>query len=105
MRAIILFISALNTIIDLSIYLQAIPEKVKQYCHLGDSLVVMSRYKLVLATCVNAGTFYSLSLRRDHFTHVYIDEAGQATEPECLIPIGLGAEGQVLSQPPWPNLV
>lgn len=32
-----------------------------------------------------------------HFTHVFLDEAGQATEPESLIPIGLLFEktGQV----------
>lgn len=32
-----------------------------------------------------------------HFTHVFLDEAGQATEPESLIPISLVSEkhGQV----------
>jgi putative helicase MOV10L1 len=23
-----------------------------------------------------------------HFTHVFVDEAGQATEPEILVPLG-----------------
>lgn len=34
-----------------------------------------------------------------HFTHVFLDEAGQATEPETLIPLGLLSEegGQVKS--------
>ncbi|KAF7246630.1 RNA helicase Mov10l1, partial [Varanus komodoensis] len=33
-----------------------------------------------------------------HFTHVFVDEAGQATEPECLIPLGLISEntGQIV---------
>ncbi|XP_015267285.1 PREDICTED: putative helicase Mov10l1, partial [Gekko japonicus] len=33
-----------------------------------------------------------------HFTHVFVDEAGQASEPECLIPLGLVSEtsGQVV---------
>jgi len=77
-------------------FLKAITAKVKPYCCINESLLHTSRYKIVLTTCVNAGMFYALSLRRDHFTHVYVDEAGQATEPECLIAIGLGAEGQVL---------
>lgn len=36
--------------------------------------------------------------RLGHFTHVILDEAGQASEPESLIPIGLisEADGQVV---------
>ena len=75
--------------------LQAIPEKVRLYCHPDEELIITARHKIVLTTCVTAGMFYSLSLPPDHFTQVYVDEAGQATEPECLIPIGLGSTGQV----------
>ena len=78
-------------------YYQVVPEQIRQYCHVGEALLFTARYKVVLTTCVNAGTFYALGLSRDHFTHVYVDEAGQATEPECLIPVGLGASGQVRS--------
>lgn len=36
-------------------------------------------------------------LRVGHFTHFFLDEAGQATEPESLIPLSLISErdGQV----------
>ena len=37
------------------------------------------------------GTLHSLGLSIGHFTHVFVDEAGQATEPECLVPISLQA--------------
>lgn len=38
-----------------------------------------------------------LCSRVGHFTHVFVDEAGQASEPECLIPLGLMSDvsGQV----------
>ncbi|ELT94746.1 hypothetical protein CAPTEDRAFT_99205, partial [Capitella teleta] len=55
--------------------------------------------RIVVSTCSSAGNLYALALRPGHFTHVFIDEAGQATEPECLIPIGLVAchtSGQVV---------
>lgn len=54
---------------------------------------------MVLAT-IGLGKLSFLCLplvRVGHFTHVFLDEAGQATEPESLIPIGLLSEkdGQV----------
>lgn len=40
----------------------------------------------------------SFNSRLGHFSHVILDEAGQASEPESLIPIGLISEanGQVI---------
>ena len=56
--------------------------------------------RIIVSTCVTAGILYSLGLPVGHFTHVFIDEAGQATEPEALIPLGLlaGTDGQVIKR-------
>ena len=47
----------------------------------------IKKYRIVVVTCVTAGVLYALGIPDSHFTHVMIDEAGHATEPECIIPI------------------
>ena len=42
-----------------------------------------------MATCSTAGYLGGLGLGVGHFSHVFVDEAGQATEPECLLPVGM----------------
>ncbi|XP_078488067.1 RNA helicase Mov10l1-like [Ciona intestinalis] len=76
--------------------MQAMPTVVQQYCHPYEAMRATARYRIVLTTCCNAGNFYTLQLKSDHFSHVFVDESGQANEPECLVPIGLAAKGQII---------
>ena len=48
---------------------------------------ITSRYRVVVCTLVTAGRLVSANLPQGHFTHIFIDEAGQAVEPETLIPL------------------
>ncbi|KAF7701979.1 hypothetical protein HF521_001262 [Silurus meridionalis] len=75
-----------------------IPEVLRQYCHAGEDVRHASFHRIVVSTCTSAGMFYQIGLRVGHFTHVFLDEAGQATEPESLIPLGLVFEktGQIV---------
>ena len=41
--------------------------------------------KIIVCTLVTAGRLVSANFPSEHFTHIFIDEAGQATEPETLI--------------------
>ncbi|XP_075225443.1 putative RNA helicase armitage [Lycorma delicatula] len=50
---------------------------------------VLGRHRVTVGTCVTLGILYNMGFPRGHFTHVLIDEAGQATEPEILIPLAL----------------
>lgn len=75
---------------------ESIPKNVQLYCRKEEEVEKIARYRIILTTCVNAGVFYNLNLKSKHFTHVCIDEAGQATEPETLIPIGLCHKGVVV---------
>ncbi|XP_049290312.1 probable RNA helicase armi isoform X1 [Anopheles funestus] len=88
---------------------EAVPEHLVQYCAtvdvaderntLGDVLVTESglrmkfqakhigRHRVTISTCLGIGSLMMMSFDPNHFTHVIIDEAGQAIEPETLIPI------------------
>ncbi|GCB60273.1 hypothetical protein scyTo_0009148 [Scyliorhinus torazame] len=75
-----------------------IPEIVQLYSKDGEDLWDAARYRIIISTCSTAGLFYQIGLRPGHFTHVFVDEAGQASEPECLIPLLLLSEedGQIV---------
>ena len=53
-------------------------------------------YRVVVVTLCSAGRLVSEGIPEGHFTHVFIDEAGQASEPEALIPLAglLGEKGE-----------
>ena len=73
------------------------PPHLLPHCMDTNSATTAARYRVVVSTCVTAGLLYSLGLAVGHFSHVFVDEAGQATEPECLIPLGMlaGSDKQV----------
>jgi helicase MOV-10 len=47
----------------------------------------LKKYKVVVSTCISASVPHSIGVPAGHFSHVFIDEAGQACEPEALIAI------------------
>ncbi|XP_022790587.1 putative helicase mov-10-B.1 [Stylophora pistillata] len=48
---------------------------------------LISDYRIIVTTLITAGRLVSALFPRNHFTHIFIDEAGHATEPECIIPV------------------
>ncbi|NWX51214.1 M10L1 helicase, partial [Steatornis caripensis] len=77
---------------------EQIDDVVKPYCKDGDDIRKALWFRIIITTCSSAGMFYQTKIRLGHFTHVILDEAEQASEPESLIPIGLVSEanGQIL---------
>ncbi|KAK7162511.1 hypothetical protein R3I93_006737 [Phoxinus phoxinus] len=77
---------------------ESMPEELRQYARAGEDIRHASFHRIVVCTCSSAGMFYQIGLRVGHFTHVFVDEAGQATEPETLIPLSLLSEasGQIV---------
>lgn len=47
----------------------------------------MSRFRVIVSTCVSASVFHGIGMPRGHFGYIFVDEAGQATEPEVMIAV------------------
>ncbi|XP_023946786.2 probable RNA helicase armi [Bicyclus anynana] len=47
----------------------------------------IGRHRITIGTCYGLGIMKHINLPRGHFTHIIVDEAGQATEPEIMIPL------------------
>ncbi|XP_045779175.1 probable RNA helicase armi [Maniola jurtina] len=60
---------------------------VKDNINLNCSKSLIGRHRVTIGTCYCLGALKHLDLPRGHFTHIIVDEAGQATEPEIMIPL------------------
>ena len=47
----------------------------------------LNKFKVIVSTCGSAGVFAGVGMARGHFSHIFIDEAGQATEPDSFLSI------------------
>lgn len=77
------------------------PEALLPYCSINQHGVFkflkarqFKTYRVVVSTCSSAGVVASLDLPRNHFSHIFIDEAGQAQEAEAMIPILAAANAE-----------
>lgn len=63
------------------------------YCHIDGSFFCcpsqqnLFKYKVVVSTYWSAAMFKAQDVRQGHFTHIFLDEAGQGMEPEALVAI------------------
>lgn len=44
-------------------------------------------FSVIVVTFVTGGRIATFGFPEGHFTHIFMDEAGHATEPESIIPI------------------
>ena len=70
--------------------LKAIPDDIKAISNFHPSrsetsLATLMKYRIIVVTLVTAGKLASAGFPKDHFTHLFIDEAGHATEPEAMV--------------------
>lgn len=50
-------------------------------------MATLKRFRVIVSTCVSASFAHGVGMPQGHFTHIFIDEAGQATEPEVMVGI------------------
>ncbi|XP_008556332.1 probable RNA helicase armi [Microplitis demolitor] len=86
----------------------SIPERLLPFCATGDlaaegsskrfeysgsgpmincTMSVLGRHRITIGTCIALGLLHNMGFPRGHFSHILVDEAGQATEPEIMVPL------------------
>jgi helicase MOV-10 len=46
-----------------------------------------SNFQVIVATCVGAAFAHNIDMPVGHFDYIFVDEAGQGTEPEAMVSI------------------
>ncbi|XP_060897686.1 putative helicase mov-10-B.2 [Labrus mixtus] len=74
---------------------RTIPEQLRKHCNwdpaqhdymFPDASFLMN-FRVIVTTMFTAGRLVSKGVPVGHFTHVFLDEAGQAEEPQCIIAV------------------
>ena len=64
------------------------PESILEYCCKSNEIKDFIHRRVIVATATTSGNIHSLGLHNGHITHLFIDEAGQLTEPDTCVAIG-----------------
>lgn len=79
---------------------EALPKTLHKFARVNENKVFaiplleeLRGFRVVVATCISGGIPSGIGLKRGHFSHIFIDEAGQGKEPELMVPIkGMAGE-------------
>uniref|UniRef100_A0A667WJK6 RNA helicase n=1 Tax=Myripristis murdjan TaxID=586833 RepID=A0A667WJK6_9TELE len=74
---------------------RTVPKHLLKHCNWDESQdgfvfpdkEILMKYKVIVTTMVTAGRLVSGGIPHGHFSHVFVDEGGQAMEPECIIAV------------------
>ncbi|OMO85646.1 putative RNA helicase SDE3 [Corchorus olitorius] len=64
-----------------------------QFCFFDDNifkcppLCALVCYKIIISTYMSSSLLHAENVEKGHFSHIFLDEAGQASEPESMISI------------------
>ena len=71
----------------------SVPEELFPYTYRPGTMYALPtmdkllQYRVIVSTCINSAFAYNIGVPEGHFTHIFVDEAGQASEPEMLVAI------------------
>ncbi|KAJ3561909.1 hypothetical protein NP233_g9903 [Leucocoprinus birnbaumii] len=79
-------------------YKNQVPDELEPYTYYRDDFenrpsfgvppfAKMKKYRVIVSTCISAAILTGIGMTRGHFSHIFIDEAGQATEPEVFVSV------------------
>ena len=76
-----------------------IPAKVLENTFIGEHgafavhpLEKIKSFRVIVCTCISASVLHGIGLAAGHFSHIFVDEAGQALESEVMIPLQYSTE-------------
>lgn len=64
-----------------------------KFCCIDDSAFktphrnVLMQFRIVISTYTTASLLHAEGIKKGHFSHIFLDEAGQASEPETMVPL------------------
>ncbi|KAK4365941.1 hypothetical protein RND71_013821 [Anisodus tanguticus] len=64
-----------------------------RFCNVEDDafkcplLKDLRRYRIIISTYASACLLYAEGIKRGYFSHIFLDEAGQALEPDTMVPL------------------
>uniref|UniRef100_A0A7N1A7T1 RNA helicase n=1 Tax=Kalanchoe fedtschenkoi TaxID=63787 RepID=A0A7N1A7T1_KALFE len=73
-----------------------------RFCYYEESVFkcphysVLRRYRVIISTYSSASFIHAAGINRGHFSHIFLDEAGQASEPEAMVPVSSLCNGDTV---------
>ncbi|GAY54155.1 putative RNA helicase SDE3 [Citrus sinensis] len=70
-----------------------VPTDFIRFCFFEESIFkcppreALGRYRIIISTYMSSSLLNANGIKRGNFSHIFLDEAGQASEPESMIPI------------------
>ncbi|KAK4766707.1 hypothetical protein SAY87_008349 [Trapa incisa] len=71
-----------------------VPSEQRRYSYFEEAvfkcppLKALMRYRIIISTYASSSLLWAEGIERGHFSHIFLDEAGQASEPEAMVPLG-----------------